>query len=221
MLLISAIIPAYNEEGWVGKTVEALFKLPEIDEVIVVDDGSSDKTALEALSAGAVVCRNSKNRGKSQALRDGAGISRGELLAFVDADLRDSALEVRKLILPVAADEADMTVARFNSSGKAAGLGLVKALAFWSIRLYTGQEMLAPLSGQRVIKRSLWEAIDFKAEGFAAEVALTIESIRKGFRVKEIPVEMSHRMRGNDFHSYLHRGSQFFAVMKLLLHYNF
>lgn len=221
MLLISAIIPAYNEEGWVGKTVEALFKLPEIDEVIVVDDGSSDKTALEALSAGAVVCRNSTNRGKSQALRDGAGISRGELLAFVDADLRDSALEVRKLILPVAADEADMTVARFNSKGKAAGLGLVKALAFWSIRLYTGQEMLAPLSGQRVIKRSLWEAIDFKAEGFAAEVALTIESIRKGFRVKEIPVEMSHRMRGNDFHSYLHRGSQFFAVMKLLLHYNF
>jgi hypothetical protein len=128
---------------------------------------------------------------------------------------------VHKLILPVAADEADMTVARFNSSGKAAGLGLVKALAYWSIRLYTGQEMLAPLSGQRVIKRSLWETLDFKAEGFAAEVALTIESIRKGFRVKEIPVEMSHRMWGNDFRSYLHRGSQFFAVMKLLLHYNF
>lgn len=218
---VSAIVPAYNEEGWVGKTVEALFKLPDIVEVIVVDDGSSDKTALEALSAGAIVCRNSSNKGKSQALRDGAQISRGELLAFVDADLRDSALEMCKLIQPVAADEADMTVARFNSSGKTAGLGLVKALAYWSIRLYTGQEMLAPLSGQRVIKRSLWETIDFKAEGFAAEVALTIESIRKGFRVKEIPVEMSHRMRGNDFRSYLHRGSQFFAVMKLLLRHNF
>ena len=137
-------MPAYNEEGWVGKTV-MLFKLPDIVEVIVVDDGSSDKTALEALSAGAIVCRNSSNKGKSQALRDGAQISRGELLAFVDADLRDSALEMCKLIQPVAADEADMTVARFNSSGKAAGLGLVKALLL-DIRLYTGQEMLAPLS---------------------------------------------------------------------------
>ncbi|HHT45967.1 MAG TPA: glycosyltransferase family 2 protein [Firmicutes bacterium] len=219
-MLVSAIVPAYNEEGWVGKTVEALLKLPEICEVIVVDDGSIDKTALEALNAGAIVCRNSANRGKSQALRNGASIARGGMLAFVDADLKDSASEVSKLISPVMADEADMTVARFISSGKAGGMGLVKSLAYWSIRYYTGQKMLAPLSGQRVIKRSLWEAIDFKAEGFAAEVALTIESIKKGFRVKEVPVEMNHRVWGNDLRSFFHRGSQFFAVMKLLLQHN-
>ena len=64
-MLVSAIVPAYNEEGWVGKTVKPCL-LPEICEVIVVDDGSIDKTALEALNAGAIVCRNSANRGKAR-----------------------------------------------------------------------------------------------------------------------------------------------------------
>ncbi|MGI6309044.1 MAG: glycosyltransferase family 2 protein [Dethiobacteria bacterium] len=213
---VSAIIPAYNEEGWVGKTVQALRELAEIDEIIVVDDGSVDKTSLEAREAGATVCRFSQNKGKSQALREGARIARGEILAFVDADLGETALEFRKLIASVLANDADMVIGYFQAPGRA-GLGLVKSLAYWGIRYYTGQRMIAPLSGQRVLKRCLWDSLIFQAEGFAAEVALTIESFRKGFRVKEIPVQMRHRFWGNSYRAFLHRGTQFYAVMKLLL----
>ncbi|RJX23645.1 MAG: glycosyltransferase family 2 protein [Dethiobacter sp.] len=213
---VSAIVPAYNEEGWVGKTVLALQELPEIGEIIVVDDGSTDKTSLEAWYAGATVCRFSRNRGKSQAMRDGADLARGEILAFVDADLGETALEFRQLISCVLADHADMVIASFKSSRKA-GLGLVKSLAYWGIRYYTGQEMVAPLSGQRVMKRSLWESLNFQADGFAAEVALTIESLRRGFRVKEVPLEMSHRAWGNDYEAFFHRGGQFYDVIKLFI----
>jgi len=213
---VSAIIPAFNEEGWVGKTVEALKEIPDIFEVIVVDDGSTDKTAFEAWNAGATVCRSSFNQGKSQALRDGTRIARGDIFAFVDADLKESALEIKTLISAIGRDEGDMIIASIESSQKA-GLGLVKSLAYWGIRYHTGKKMSTPLSGQRVLKRSMWESLNFQSEGFASEVALTIESIKKGYRVKEIPVMISHRFRGNDYKSLFHRGNQFFSVLKLLL----
>jgi len=212
---VSAIVPAYNEEGWVGKTVETLLAIPEINEVIVCDDGSTDNTSTEAREAGAIVCRSNINRGKCQALREGAYISKGEFLAFVDADLKETAREIKKLIDVVLTDEADMAIASFTA-GKRVGLGLTRSLAYWGIRCFTGRKMLAPLSGQRVLKREVWDLLNFRAEGFAAEVELTIESIQKGFRVKEIPVNMSHRCGGNDLKSFLHRGKQFMEILNLL-----
>ncbi|MGI5822329.1 MAG: glycosyltransferase family 2 protein [Dethiobacteria bacterium] len=217
---VSAIVPAYNEEGWVGKTVQALQAVKAIEEIIVVDDGSTDHTSGEAQEAGATVCRFSKNKGKSQAMREGARLARGEILAFVDADLGETAREFRKLIASVSADETDMAIGSFQAP-KRAGLGLVKALANWGICYYTGQKMAAPLSGQRVLKRNLWEALTFPVEGFAAEVALTIESLRKGFRVKEIPVQMKHRFGDNSCRAFLHRGSQFYAIMKMFWLYSY
>ncbi len=212
---VSAIVPAYNEEGWVGKTVEALLKIPEMEEVIVSDDGSTDNTSHEAQEAGAIVCRSNLNRGKCQALREGINISKGEILAFVDADLKETAVQIERLIHSVLADETDMAIASF-SANKPAGLGMTKSLAYWGIRCFTGRKMLSPLSGQRVFRRELWNLLNFRAEGFAAEVELTIESIQNGFRVKEIPVCMSHRCGGNDFHSFLHRGKQFWEILNLL-----
>ncbi|MDO9533755.1 MAG: glycosyltransferase family 2 protein [Bacillota bacterium] len=217
---ISAIVPAYNEEGWVGKTVEALKEIPEVFEIIVVDDGSTDNTAFEAWDAGATVCRSSFNQGKSQALRDGTRIAKGDIFAFVDADLKESALEVKKLISAIKKDEGDMIIASIESTQKA-GLGLVKSLAYWGIRYHTGKIMSTPLSGQRVLKRSMWESLKFQSDGFASEVALTIESIKKGYRVKEVPVDIKHRFRGNDYQSFFHRGNQFFSVLKLLMQNSF
>lgn len=213
---VSVVIPAYNEQGWVGETVNTLRQLREIDEILVIDDGSIDKTAHEAGKAGAVVYRLAKNCGKSRSLFYGANLAQGEILIFIDADLRDTAVETRKLIHAIRNDEADMVIGAVNSSTKA-GLGLTLTLADIAIRYYTGRKMLSPLSGQRAIKRSLWKSLSFPADGFAAEVALTIESLRKGFRVKEIPLNITHRLRGNDPSSFLHRAKQFYSIMKLLL----
>ncbi len=215
-MLVSAVVPAYNEEERVGKTVQALKKIPVLGEIIVVDDGSTDRTAVEAWKAGALICRLSINGGKSEAMREGARLARGDILAFVDADLEETAQEFNWLIDAVINDEADMVIAALKSSRRA-GLGLVKALAFWTIYKNTGMKMTAPLSGQRVLKRALYESLYFSADGYAAEVALTVESLQKGFRVKEIPLEMSHRFHGNDLNSFMHRGHQFYDLIKLII----
>jgi len=90
---LTVVVPAYMEEGRIGRTVERL--LTELDvlaaygglEVVVVDDGSTDATAAEAEAAGATVVVHPENRGKGAAVRSGVLASRGRTVVFTDADL--------------------------------------------------------------------------------------------------------------------------------------
>lgn len=83
---ITAIIPAYNEEKSIGSVISVLRASPSIDEVFVVDDGSSDKTAEEAVRAGARVIRQARG-GKGTALNAAALLTDADILFFSDADL--------------------------------------------------------------------------------------------------------------------------------------
>ena len=121
---VSAIIPAYNEAAVIGATIRALQKIPELAEILVIDDGSEDLTAAQALLAGAAVRRLPQNVGKGGALQEGVRLAQGEILCFVDADLGQSAVEFRHLLRPVLAGEADMTVAVFPPAARPGGFGL-------------------------------------------------------------------------------------------------
>ncbi|MGQ9512701.1 glycosyltransferase family 2 protein [Thermodesulfitimonas sp.] len=213
MKRVSVVIPAHNEAARIAATVRAVRELPEVGEVIVVDDASSDETAALAEKAGAKVLRLSANRGKGAALNEGVAGARGDVVVLLDADLGESAREARALILPVLRGEVDMTVARFPSTGKRAGFGLVKRLARAGIRYFTGLEVSAPLSGQRALSREVLRGVLPFARGYGVEVALTIRAARKGFRIKEIPVTMYHRETGRNLGGFIHRGRQFRDVL--------
>lgn len=109
---VSCIIPAYNEAKRIGAVLSAVTSHPLIDEVIVVDDGSTDGTALVAGGFdGVVLVRLPANGGKSRAV--GAGLQRasGRYLLLVDADLAGlRADDLTRLIVPVVNDNADITV---------------------------------------------------------------------------------------------------------------
>jgi len=216
---VSAVIPAWNEEGWVGTTVETLSRLKEIDEIIVVDDGSRDNTFYEALLAGATcVLRLPNNLGKGHALKQGTIVASGEIIIFVDADTQKTAGEVLKLLLPIINDETDMAIGSFSVKG-GGGLGITKKLASWFLFICTGFEAKSPLSGQRVLTRVLLKSINFQAKKFDAEVALTTEALKKGFRVKEIPVQMSHRILNHKWQGWLHRAGQCLDILKYFWKY--
>jgi glycosyltransferase involved in cell wall biosynthesis len=209
---ISAVIPAFNEEKKIGQTVKALSGIDGISEIIVVDDGSEDCTSEVARLAGANVLTLTANVGKGGALAKGVTIASGDVLCFVDADLGESASEFRKLIDTVVRGEADMVVAVWARSGRRAGFGLVKGLASWGIYLLTRYRPDSPLSGQRVLRREVWEHAHYACSGFGVEVALTVECLRAGFLIMEVPVSMSHRETGRDLSGFLHRGKQFVQV---------
>ncbi|GAA3161011.1 hypothetical protein GCM10010466_59900 [Planomonospora alba] len=221
----AVIIPAKNEAERIGATVAAARALPYVDLVVVVDDGSTDRTGLVARAAGARVVRHSRNRGKAAAMESGAEAVRlldpeggqPRHLLFLDADLGETAHTAAPLIEPVRAGEADMTIAVFATRVKLGGHGFVVRLARQGIQRATGWTPAQPLNGQRCLTRAAFEAARPLARGFGVETGLTIDLIRRGFRVREVEVEMAHRATGTDWRAQLHRTRQFRDVARALL----
>lgn len=215
-MIVTALIPAFNEEENLPLTIQGLKKLEEIKQIIVVDDGSSDNTAKIAKKLGAQVICHPINRGKGHALNSGAPFVLGDYVALVDADLKESVIELRKLIDPVIKGECDMSIAVFPPASKKGGMGLVKGSAYWGIKLLTQQEFRAPLSGQRVMSRQVFNSLLPFASGFGVEVGMTIDALLKGFRLLEVSTKMGHAETGRDWSGFLHRGIQFKDVFLTL-----
>ncbi|GGK61680.1 hypothetical protein Ppa06_24280 [Planomonospora parontospora subsp. parontospora] len=222
----AVIIPAKDEADRIGATVAAARALPGVDLVVVVDDGSADRTGRVARAAGARVVRHSRNRGKAAAMESGAEVVRlfdeerggaPRHLLFLDADLGQTAHTAVPLIEPVVAGEADMTIAVFVTRVKLGGHGFVVRLARDGIERATGWTPTQPLNGQRCLTRAAFEAARPLARGFGVETGLTIDLLRRGFRVREVEVEMSHRATGTDWRAQLHRTRQFRDVARALL----
>ena len=215
--MISAVIPAYNEEEYIAETVRALAETGLVDEIIVVDDASSDHTFRVASATGVKTLRLRRRRGKRAAQDAGARAARGNYLLFLDADLGATAANVAPLLDPVLTGECDMTIGVFpQRPGRGGGLGLVVGLARYGIFRITGRVMEAPLSGQRALRRAVWARARGAAKGFGSEVALTIDAICAGYSVKEVPVDMDHRVTGNDVAGFRHRARQFIDVFGAL-----
>jgi len=211
--LIVALIPAHDEQERIGDTVRATLEIEQVSRVIVIDDGSRDDTARIAEDAGAKVIRSLRNVGKGGALTEAARrCEDADIVLLLDGDLGESAGEAEKLLAPVVAGTADMTIATFPPAAKA-GFGLVKDLALKAIAK-TGNDFVpqAPLSGQRALSRECLDATLPFGSGYGAEVALTVRALRAGFRIVEVPTTMTHAATGRDLAGFVHRGKQFVHV---------
>lgn len=213
---VSIIIPAFNESGTIENTIKALQRFQEVKEIIVVDDGSTDNTFECAGKVGAFVWKHRRNLGKGAALNTGSALATGDVIVFLDGDLGSSAGEAYKLWKPVVAGEADCTIAHFPKANKKGGFGLVKRLAQWGVYYFGGTIISATLSGQRALSRPALEAIFPLPDGYGAEVGATIQLLKKGYRIQEIEVDMTHRETGRDWAGFRHRGRQFGHIIKTL-----
>ena len=112
MLGVSCVIPAYNEAERIAGVLEAVTRQPLINEVIVVDDGSTDETSKVAAQFRQVhLFIKPNNQGKSGAVCDGVRTSRGSIILLLDADLTGLSHEhLTDLILPVAEGSADFSI---------------------------------------------------------------------------------------------------------------
>jgi len=218
---ISIIIPAYNESEYLPETLSALHGLRTggqtvWDELIVVDDGSSDGT-LDAASGLAKIIRHPRNLGKGRAMQSGAAAAAGGILVFLDADLGSSAVHAGRLLAPLLEDAADMAVAVLPAPARRGGFGFARTLARRGIARLCGFEARAPLSGQRAVRSAVLRELGPLAEGFGVEVALTIEAVRRGYRVTEVPVPFCHRETGRSLQDICHRGRQFAEISRALV----
>ena len=204
---VVALVAAHEESARIGATVTALHGLA--DEVVVVDDGSSDGTSSAALVAGATVLRASRRRGKGRAIEESLErLPPAALWLLADADLGPTASELGPLVDAVREGMADLAIAAFPKLG-GGGFGMVKRTAAQLIRAACGFDAREPLSGQRALTAAALAAVRPLAPGFGIEVGMTIDAVRAGLRVVEIPIEgLSHRPTGRGARGFAHRGRQ-------------
>ena len=214
---VVVIIPVYNEQDKIEKTIENIKNITLIDNIVIVDDGSTDKTVDIVKKMGKDLIKLDKNSGKGFAIKEALKSIDYEYVVLLDGDLGESSGEVDKLIMPVLNNECDVTIARFKKAKKKGGFGLVKNLAKYGVCFYTGKKINTTLSGQRVYKKEVIDRINYIPDRYGIEVAMTVATLRNNFTIKEVDVSMTHSETGRDIKGFVHRGRQFYDILKTLI----
>ncbi len=193
---VNVIIPALNEALSVGKVIAAI---PEwVDEIIVVDNGSTDNTFQVANEHGAKVVKEPR-RGYGQACLTGmAAIEHCDIVVFLDADFSDYPEQMNLLVEPITQTQAEMVIgSRVKSAKSAQVLTPVQrfgnALSCWLIRLlWKGK--FTDLGPFRAIRWSSLQNLQMKDRNYGWTIEMQIKAVRLGMSVKEVPVNYRKRI---------------------------
>ena len=189
---VSVIIPAYNEEDTVAKVVQVVRNVSFVDEIIVVNDGSSDKTEEEAIKAGALVINHETNKGKGEALYTGYKQAECDVIAFIDADIYNlTSKKVESMIMPILLGDAEITKTKFSRvSGRVTELTAKPLLNFFFPEISFEQ----PLSGQFAARKNTLRKINFEKD-YGVDVGIVIDADVLGISIMEIDIgEIEHDM---------------------------
>jgi glycosyltransferase involved in cell wall biosynthesis len=188
---ITLILPAYNEEMSIGSVV--LLASSYADRVIVIDDGSSDRTAEVAASAGAEVVVHSVNMGKGMAFKTGFAAAEGaDIIVTMDSDGQHNPADIPKLVAPILKGEADMVNGSRYLDGCITGTPTYRRIGQTILDratvLNSGVKITDSQSGFRAFSASIKDVFRFTANGMAIESEMLADAGRYKLRVKEVPI---------------------------------
>jgi glycosyltransferase involved in cell wall biosynthesis len=188
-------------------------ELPKLEEVIVVDDGSTDQTANVAEEAGAVVVRSPYNRGNGASVKAGVRRATGDIVVMMDGDGQHSATDVVRLLAELDKGH-DMVVGarRFGSQA-----GLHRGLANWlynTLASYVAGHKIPDLtSGLRAVRRDVIKRFLYLLPNtFSYPSTITLALFRAGYSVAYVPFEAAQRV-GKSKISYMRDGTRFFIII--------
>lgn len=193
---VVAIIPALNEEGSIGRVVAAVPR-DLVAEIIVVNNGSTDRTAEVAAAAGARVVTESE-RGYGAACWAGFKAAQdADILVYLDGDASDQPGELSNILGPVARGEADLVIgSRLLGWREAGAMPPHAVFGNWLtarlMRLLYGVR-ITDIGSFRAIRRRDLAALDMRERTFGWPVEMVVKAARRGYRIREVPV--THRRR--------------------------
>jgi len=199
---LTVIIPCYNEAGTILSAIEQVQTLRDrFDlEIIVVDDGSTDGS-FESLRnvEGIKLERHEKNRGKGAAVVTGLAKATGDVVVIQDADLEYDPKQIPVLVDPILSGKCDIVYgSRFK--GDITGMSFShyvgnKILSFFTSLLY-GVEVTDMMTGHKAFRASVFKELTLESSRFEFELEVTVEALRTGYTICEIPITYSKRRFG-------------------------
>lgn len=203
---IIAAIPAYNEEHYIGSVV--LKARQYVDEVIVVDDGSTDQTANVARLAGATVVRHPENKGKGVAIQRilvEAKRKAPDILVLLDADAQHDPDEIPKLLEPIR-DGFDLVIgSRKEQADKTPRYRRIgQKVLLYSTRLLSKQSLTDSECGFKALSRKAISEIQLKESGFAIEAEIIASATDKHLKITQVPILNIYTKDGSTLHPVVH-----------------
>jgi glycosyltransferase involved in cell wall biosynthesis len=216
---IIVAIPAYNEEQFIAEVVRKARKF--VDQVIVVDDGSTDSTARVAEAAGAMVINHGVNKGYGESIKscfNAAKENGADILITLDGDGQHDPDDVPKLLAPISRGEADVVVgSRFLNDKsdmpqyRKFGINVITFLYNFGSRLKVSDAQ----SGFRAYSRKAMDGLVITRSGMGASVEVIIKIREEGFRIKEVPICCSYLPNSSTLNPFRHGLGVALTVLKL------
>ncbi len=197
---VSVVIPAYNEEDAVGLVIEETKEIMKNSgfpyEIIVVDDGSTDRTAYFASRHEVTVLVNDKNRGKGFALRRALLHARGDIIVTIDSDGEHKPKEIPELVSPLFRGVDIVSGSRFLGKNQqvTTKLNQVGNLLFnLAIMTLTGKSITDSQTGFRAARRKVLEEMNLESDRYEIEAEITVKGLLNGYVCEETPISCERR----------------------------
>jgi len=212
-MVISVVLPAKNESGAIGQTIERIQKLQIVDEIIVINDGSTDNTKDIAEKAGAKVISHPYSKGNGAAIKTGARNALGDIIVFMDADGQHDPNDIKELIEKIE-QGCDLVVgARQKGSQASVGRGIANSL-YNNLATYMTEQKVEDLtSGFRAVRADKFrEFLYLLPNGFSYPTTSTMAFFRAGYSVTYVPIHAAKRI-GKSHIQPMKDGIRFFLII--------
>jgi glycosyltransferase involved in cell wall biosynthesis len=209
----SVIIPAHNEADSIGQLVENIRELYPGFEILVINDGSTDETAENAKSAGAIVYSHPYNIGNGAAVKSGIRNASGEILVFMDGDGQHDPSDIAKMLSYF--PDYDMVVGARSMGGQASyGRAAGNKLYNW-LASYVAKFQIKDLtSGFRAVKSDLARQFLYLLPNtYSYPTTITLGVLRNGRALKYIPINVEDRKTGKSNVKFFKDGVRFFMII--------
>ncbi len=195
-----AIIPAYNEEVALGSII--LRTLQYVDEVIIVNDGSDDKTVDVAKLAGAEIINHATNLGKGEALKSGfSAIGDADVVVTIDADGQHNPDEIPSLIKPIIEDGADLVNGSRYMNGPEENTPAYRRVGQQVLdnatNISAGIKVTDSQSGFRAFSPEACKVFRFYDTGFGIESEMLVDVAEAGLKIVEVPITVRYDVDGS------------------------